>query len=171
MGCSRSWSGLLLLLSRSSTHALRLLRRNLARSPVKPPRRGAGHRYVAIVLRASNNGQGGIMALMSLVNQSSAAHGSVKAALQLVGVFGASMFYGDGVITPAISARRDCGRRARMTLFVSQVCFVFVFVFVTLSAAPTESLRQVLSAVEGLGVISPGMNVRRSRRSLRPPHE
>ncbi len=68
---------------------------------------GVDDRYVAVVLNASNRGQGGIMALITLVNQSKEARGTLKVAVQLIGVFGAAMFYGDGVITPAISVRRE----------------------------------------------------------------
>ena len=60
-------------------------------------------KYVTLVLRADNRGEGGIMALMALalssVNKSSKRHYQ----LMLCGVFGAALFYGDSVITPAIS--------------------------------------------------------------------
>jgi KUP system potassium uptake protein len=57
---------------------------------------------VAYVLRADNNGEGGILALMALA--SAALHGKrVYPVLIALGVFGAALLYGDGVITPAIS--------------------------------------------------------------------
>ena len=60
-------------------------------------------KYVTLVLRADNRGEGGIMALMALalssVNKLSRRHYQ----LMLCGVFGAALFYGDSVITPAIS--------------------------------------------------------------------
>ena len=60
-------------------------------------------KYVTLVLRADNRGEGGIMALMALalssVNKLSKRHYQ----LMLCGVFGAALFYGDSVITPAIS--------------------------------------------------------------------
>jgi len=58
-------------------------------------------KYVAFVLRADNHGEGGIMALMAL-----ARHYVTRAArwkIVLLGLFGASLFYGDAIITPAIS--------------------------------------------------------------------
>jgi len=59
-------------------------------------------KYVAYVLRADNNGEGGILALMALA--SAALHGKrVYPVLITLGVFGAALLYGDGVITPAIS--------------------------------------------------------------------
>ncbi len=62
-------------------------------------------KYIAIVLRADNQGEGGILALTSLLPRSSARNGPdvVKPALVLLGIFGAALLYGDGVITPAIS--------------------------------------------------------------------
>ncbi len=61
-------------------------------------------KYVTLVLRADNRGEGGIMALMALVlNSVSKAAPRAHYPLMLLGVFGATMFYGDSVITPAIS--------------------------------------------------------------------
>ncbi|TWC65111.1 potassium transporter Kup [Herbaspirillum sp. SJZ099] len=60
-------------------------------------------KYVLFVLRADNNGEGGVLALMAL-SLRSAVSGSPRAKLlMMLGVFGACMFYGDVVITPAIS--------------------------------------------------------------------
>src|SRR4051812_43419 len=74
-------------------------------------------KYIAFIMRADNDGEGGIMALIALI-QSALKDTRGKLALVAAGVFGASLFYGDGMITPAIS---------------------------------------VLSAVEGLEVISPSL--------------
>ncbi len=76
-------------------------------------------KYVLIVLRASNGGEGGILALMALVLRQLPARGRLTGVAVSFGLFGASMFYGDSVITPAIS---------------------------------------VLSAIEGLEVVSPRFN-------------
>ncbi|WP_369256834.1 potassium transporter Kup [Geodermatophilus amargosae] len=77
-------------------------------------------KYVVVVLRADNDGEGGVMALAALVSRSLGGEGHRRAGLAvLLGVLGASLFYGDSVITPAIS---------------------------------------VLSAVEGLEVVSPGLS-------------
>ncbi|MFZ1181047.1 MAG: potassium transporter Kup [Herbaspirillum sp.] len=60
-------------------------------------------KYVLFVTRADNNGEGGVLALMALALRT-AVSGSLRARLLMVlGVFGACMFYGDAVITPAIS--------------------------------------------------------------------
>ena len=60
-------------------------------------------KYVTLVLRADNRGEGGIMALMALALTSVTKHSRWYVPLMVVGVFGATMFYGDSVITPAIS--------------------------------------------------------------------
>ncbi len=76
-------------------------------------------KYVTIIMRADNEGEGGIMALMALAQRSLKPGSKSVYLVGLLGVFGASLFFGDGVITPAIS---------------------------------------VLSAVEGLEVVAPGMH-------------
>src|SRR4051795_9435859 len=75
-------------------------------------------KYVTFILRADNDGEGGIMALIALLDRVHPSRAMGKALLVGLGIFGASLFYGDGMITPAIS---------------------------------------VLSAVEGLEVVSPSL--------------
>src|SRR5207245_4516814 len=60
-------------------------------------------KYVTLVLRANNHGEGGIMALLALASASVRSRPRVCATLLVIGVFGASLFYGDAVLTPAIS--------------------------------------------------------------------
>jgi KUP system potassium uptake protein len=60
-------------------------------------------KYVTLVLRASNRGEGGIMALTALVLSSVSKTSRLHFPLMLLGLFGATLFYGDSVITPAIS--------------------------------------------------------------------
>jgi KUP system potassium uptake protein len=60
-------------------------------------------KYVIFVLRADYDGEGGILALLSLVAADRVAEGARLPILVLLGVIGASLLYGDGVITPAIS--------------------------------------------------------------------
>jgi len=76
-------------------------------------------KYVSLVLRADNHGEGGLVAMLALASQSVKDQPKLRRVLLVVGIFGTGLFYGDGVITPAIS---------------------------------------VLSAVEGLEVISPGLS-------------
>ena len=60
-------------------------------------------KYVVLVLRADNNGEGGLVAMLALASQSVRDKPEVRRVLLLVGIFGTCLFYGDGVITPAIS--------------------------------------------------------------------
>jgi KUP system potassium uptake protein len=76
-------------------------------------------KMVLLIMRADNDGEGGIMALIALVQDVRLRRRMAKATLVALGIFGASLFYGDGMITPAIS---------------------------------------VLSAVEGLKVVSPSLH-------------
>src|ERR1700759_1604367 len=74
--------------------------------------------YVTLVMHADNDGEGGIMALIALLRRMGARSGRTAVVLATLGVFGAALFSGDSMITPAVS---------------------------------------VLSAVEGLKVIHPGL--------------
>jgi KUP system potassium uptake protein len=60
-------------------------------------------KYVAFIMRADNNGEGGIMALIAVVQRAVPSDTRIGWVLAVLGIFGASLFYGDGVITPAIS--------------------------------------------------------------------
>jgi KUP system potassium uptake protein len=60
-------------------------------------------KYILFVMRADNNGEGGILALLALVAQSPGAKRKSRAVLVALGLFGAALLYGDGMITPAIS--------------------------------------------------------------------
>ena len=60
-------------------------------------------KYVTLILRADNRGEGGGLALTALAAQAVAGQPRLRHALLLVGVLGATLFYGDSVITPAIS--------------------------------------------------------------------
>src|SRR5262249_53948403 len=55
------------------------------------------------IMRADNKGEGGIMALIALAQQAIRNQPQWKVPLLLIGIFGASLFYGDAVLTPAIS--------------------------------------------------------------------
>jgi KUP system potassium uptake protein len=60
-------------------------------------------KYVTFIMRAGNDGEGGIMALIALVMDVFPKGRTARAALIALGIFGAALFYGDGMITPAIS--------------------------------------------------------------------
>ncbi|MEQ1534354.1 MAG: potassium transporter Kup [Burkholderiaceae bacterium] len=60
-------------------------------------------KYVVLVLRADNHGEGGLVAMLALASQAVKDKPQLRGVLLTVGIFGTCLFYGDGVITPAIS--------------------------------------------------------------------
>ena len=60
-------------------------------------------KYVVLVLRADNNGEGGLVAMLALASQSVKDRPQLRNTLLILGIFGTCLFYGDGVITPAIT--------------------------------------------------------------------
>jgi KUP system potassium uptake protein len=60
-------------------------------------------KYVILILRADNRGEGGALALTALAAHAVQSKPALRRALLVIGLFGATLFYGDGVITPAIS--------------------------------------------------------------------
>jgi KUP system potassium uptake protein len=60
-------------------------------------------KYVALVLRADNHGEGGLVAMLALASMAVKDRPVLRKRMLIVGIFGTCLFYGDGVITPAIS--------------------------------------------------------------------
>ncbi len=60
-------------------------------------------KYVVLILRADNNGEGGLIAMLALATTAVKDKPRLRSVLMTVGLFGTAIFYGDGVITPAIS--------------------------------------------------------------------
>jgi KUP system potassium uptake protein len=60
-------------------------------------------KYVMLILRADNNGEGGLIAMLALASQAVKDKPKLRKVLLLLGIFGTAIFFGDGVITPAIS--------------------------------------------------------------------
>jgi len=60
-------------------------------------------KYALLIMRAHNHGEGGILALLALISPRRAKHSRRRAAMVIVGLVGATLLYGDGTITPAIS--------------------------------------------------------------------
>ena len=60
-------------------------------------------KYVVLIMRADNVGEGGLMALLALASQSVKDQPRLRRMLLILGVFGVALFFGDGIITPAIS--------------------------------------------------------------------
>ncbi|HEX6704339.1 MAG TPA: potassium transporter Kup [Albitalea sp.] len=60
-------------------------------------------KYVVLILRADNNGEGGLIAMLALASQAVKGKPVLRRRLLMVGIFGTAIFFGDGVVTPAIS--------------------------------------------------------------------
>ena len=60
-------------------------------------------KYVVLILRADNNGEGGLIAMLALASQAVKDKPALRRRLLMLGIFGTAIFFGDGVITPAIS--------------------------------------------------------------------
>ena len=60
-------------------------------------------KYVTLILRADNNGEGGLIAMLALASQAVKDRPALRTRLLLLGIFGTAIFFGDGIITPAIS--------------------------------------------------------------------
>ncbi len=60
-------------------------------------------KYVVLILRADNNGEGGLIAMLALASQAVKERPVLRKRLLMLGIFGTAIFFGDGVITPAVS--------------------------------------------------------------------
>ena len=90
-------------------------------------------KYVVLIMRADNRGEGGIMALLALASSAIKGHPEWRTPLLLIGVFGASLFYGDAVLTPAISVLSAVeGLEVGTTAFKPYVVPIAVVVIVAL---------------------------------------
>jgi hypothetical protein len=88
-------------------------------------------KYVTLVMRADNHGEGGILALMSLLKSGKTHHGLIVA----IGLFGAALIYGDGAITPAISVLSAVeGIKVISPLIAPFVLPISIFILLTLFA-------------------------------------
>src|SRR5581483_8943744 len=97
-------------------------------------------KYVAIVMRADNDGEGGILALMSLLGIK---HGERTFVIAL-GIIGAAMLYGDGAITPAISVLSALeGLKAPLPSFTPYVLPLSVLVLLALFAFQPQGTRRI----------------------------
>ena len=60
-------------------------------------------KYVVLIMRADNNGEGGVLALAALAHRSRGLGRRVKSLIGIAAILGLALFYGDGMLTPAIS--------------------------------------------------------------------
>ena len=136
-------------------------------------------KYAILIMRADNRGEGGIVALLALLDVRHAPAGSWRASLLIVGLIGAALLYGDGVITPAISVlsaveglKLDAPRLAPAIVPISIAILVGLFLvqrkgtafignifgpvmLIWFSAIGLLGLRGIIGAPEILGALSP----------------
>jgi KUP system potassium uptake protein len=100
-------------------------------------------KYIAIVMRADNQGEGGILALTALL-PAPAENRGVRMALILMGIFGASLLYGDGMITPAITVLGAIeGLKVATPLFEPYIVPVAVVILVAVFAIQRHGTHRV----------------------------
>jgi KUP system potassium uptake protein len=125
-------------------------------------------KYAILIMRADNRGEGGIVALLALLDARHAKSGSWRASLLVVGLVGAALLYGDGVITPAISVlsaveglKLDAPRLAPVVLPLSVAILIGLFLvqrrgtaFIGNLFGPVMLLWSIALALLGLGGIA-----------------
>jgi len=104
-------------------------------------------KYLVLVLRADNNGEGGIIALTALVSPSSENSSRRRWILVLTGLFGAALLYGDSMITPAISVLSAIeGLEVATPVFKPYVIPITIGILISLFAAQSRG-------TAGVGVV------------------
>ena len=111
-------------------------------------------KYVTIIMRADNEGEGGIMALMALAQRTLPKGSKSAYGVGILGVFGAALFFGDGVITPAISVLSALeGLEVVAPQLSNWIVPLTVMVLVALFASQrfgTETVGKVFGPITGL---------------------
>jgi KUP system potassium uptake protein len=108
-------------------------------------------KYVVLIMRADNRGEGGIMALIALAQKAIKRHQEWRIPLLLIGVFGASLFYGDAVLTPAVTVLSaieglEVGTKALKPVVVPVSVCVLVILF-ALQARGTATVGKLFGPV------------------------
>jgi KUP system potassium uptake protein len=115
-------------------------------------------KYVSLILRADNRGEGGVMAMMALASSAVGRQSRWRGPVILCGLLGAALFYGDGVITPAISVLSAVeGLEVATPLFSPYVVWITVAVLIGLYAVQrkgTASIGAVFGPIMALWFIS-----------------
>jgi KUP system potassium uptake protein len=101
-------------------------------------------KYLVFVMRADNNGEGGILALMALVSQQAGQHKGTRVWLIALGLFGAALLYGDGMITPAISVLGAVeGLKATTDVFEPYVVPITIVILVSLFVIQSHGTERI----------------------------
>lgn len=114
-------------------------------------------KYVFFIMRADNNGEGGMMSLMALVQKGLAKDrkdtqsGRFQWVLMLMGIFGAALFYGDSVITPAISVLSAVeGLNVATTTFqpfIIPICLIVLIALFAIQRRGTEKVGKLFGPI------------------------
>src|SRR5580693_39321 len=126
-------------------------------------------KYCLFVMRADNHGEGGILALMSMTGANWFEGGRI---LIVMGLFGAALLYGDGIITPAISVLSALeGLNIATDVFKPHVVFMAVAILLALFAIQSRGTGQISKASgPGNATVVRGHCGARYRRRFPPPH-
>lgn len=108
-------------------------------------------KYVLFVMRADNRGEGGVLALMALSLRSVRAGSKWATVLMMLGMFGACMFYGDAVITPAISVMSAVEgleiAAPSLTRFVLPITIVILIILFSMQKSGTAKVGRLFGPV------------------------
>jgi len=117
-------------------------------------------KYVTLIMRADNKGEGGILALMALAQRVSVG-ARMKRALALIGIAGACLFFGDGVITPAISVLSAVEglevSAPSLTQYVLPISAVVILVLFAMQFRGTGNIGRVFGPVMALWFLVIGL--------------
>ncbi|HSU04083.1 MAG TPA: potassium transporter Kup [Acetobacteraceae bacterium] len=116
-------------------------------------------KYVTLIMRADNRGEGGVLALTALAQRVTVGS-RMRAAVALVGIAGACLFFGDGVITPAISVMSAVEglhvSAPALTEYVLPISAVVIIVLFLLQARGTGSVGRLFGPVMSIWFLSIG---------------
>jgi KUP system potassium uptake protein len=117
-------------------------------------------KYVMLIMRADNRGEGGIMALIALASTAVKDNPHWRLPLLLIGCFGASLFYGDAVLTPAISVLSaveglEVGTQA-FKPYVVPIAVVVLLALFALQASGTAAVGRLFGPVTMLWFVAIG---------------
>jgi KUP system potassium uptake protein len=109
-------------------------------------------KYVGFIMRADNNGEGGVMALAALAHRSPIPR-AAKTAIGIAALMGLALFYGDGMLTPAISvlsAVEGLGATEAFKPWVMPITLMILIVLFLLQSRGTERIGKVFGPVMAL---------------------
>jgi KUP system potassium uptake protein len=108
-------------------------------------------KYVTLILRADNNGEGGLIAMLALASTAVEDQPRLKRFLLGIGIFGTAIFYGDGVITPAISVLSAVEGlellSPRLHPYIVPVSLVIIFVLFWLQKNGTAGIGRLFGPI------------------------